>query len=267
MEDKNINELLSAQALEGSEILSHISYWSGEFKYSTKEDLDLQKKELKEYPIIIYSWNEKTRELLKKCSDNLILSDFIEGDEKLVALKDVDSTIDDGYRSREALSADNDYDPAKGQYSADSQLSIISGVIKNKIKTIKTYLNKPSDNVENKLPKKNSIKTLDLLKKHNGGLDIFVNGNYFEVFSPNNTTKDNSSWGRILEIAEEGKCEYDDQLLRYFNSNSKNPLYAKLKYEKTRILNKEKDWIVPVIEIKIVTRDHINRSKGQKIKN
>ena len=141
----SINELLSKLVREGTEIVAHISYWSGEFQTQTFEDSIKQKKQLKEYPVIIYNWNEKAKGLIKEHGGDINISDFLKGDEKLMALELVNIEIDDGYRSREALSDDSIYDPATEQYSAESYLSIIKKIINNKIEALKACLDAKTD--------------------------------------------------------------------------------------------------------------------------
>jgi len=265
MDSNDFKETLSKLILEGAEIIAHISYWSREFPTSTYEDSQQQKKELKDYPVIIYNWNEKAKELIKKSSDNIAISDFLEEDSKLVSLKHIDTEMDNGYYSRKAFSPDSEYDPATEQYSAESPLNIITKIIKNKTDTLKSclsleiYPGKSDEEV-------NSIKIIELQKRPGGGLYVYVNKNYSNPFPTNNVVGKNSYWRKIIDLAENKICEKDEEVIKYFNSRKENPLYKRLGYEKTKILEKSGDKMIPLIKIEIIKESKITRSNGQKNK-
>lgn len=262
MDSNNFKETLSRLILEGAEIIVHISYWSREFPVSTFEDSQQQKKELKDYPVIIYNWNERARELIKKNSDNVAISDFLKEDAKLVSLKHVDIEMDNGYYSRQAFSADNGYDPVTEQYSAESPLKIIVKIIENKIETLKSCLSSkiyPSKNEEDT----NSIKIIELQKRPGGGLYVYVNKDYSNPFPTNNVARNNSYWKKIIDLAENKICDKDEEVIKYFNSRKNNPLYKTLGYEKTKILEKSGDKMISLIKIDIINESKITRSKGQ----
>lgn len=263
MENNAIQKLLSKFVLEGAEIIAHISYWSGKFDTQTKEDLDKQKSELKEYPVIIYNWNEKAKNILKKYASDSILTDFIHNDEILIALKDVNINSDNGYRSRQALSSDNGYDPATEQFSTKSPLTTISDTMGNKINAIRSCLDEMKNS--NKQPvNKKTISIIQLLKKSNGGMEVYVNKDYSKGATLRSSAKADSYWNKIIEISEKGSCPSKENFIKYFNSNLNNPIYNNLGYEQTKILEERNKTITPLIEIGIITQEYINRSKGQK---
>lgn len=265
MENNVIQKLLSKFVLEGTEIIAHISYWSGKFDTQTKDGLDKQKSELKEYPVIIYDWSEKAKNILKKYASDSVLTDFIHNDEILIALKDIDINSDNGYRSRQALSGDNEYDPATEQFSIKSPLTIICETLNNKINAIKSYLDKMENSSKQPVNKK-AITIIQLLRKSNGGLEIYVNKDYSKGAPLHSSSKTDGYWNKIIEIAEKGNCSSKEQFIKYFNSNLNNPIYTTLGYEKTRILEDRNGTVIPLIEIGIITQEYITRSKGQRIK-
>jgi hypothetical protein len=263
MENNAIYKLLSKFVLEGAEIIAHISYWSGKFHAQTIEDFDKQKYELKEYPLIIHNWNEKVKNILKKYASDSIQANFIHNDEILVALKDIDTNIDSGYYSRQALSDDNEYDPVTEQLSIKSPLTIISGTISDKINTIKSCLDEIKDS--NKQPaNKKAITILQLLREKNGGLKVYANKDYSKGAPLHSSSKTDSYWNKIIEIAENGNCPSKENFIKYFNLNLNNPIYNTLGYEQTKILEERNGMASPLIEIGIITQEYINRSKGQK---
>jgi len=103
------------------------------------------------------------------------------------------------------------------------------------------------------------ISRIDVLedKTERKGITIYININYEkpETFSRK------KNWGAMYELAKEKCIKYDKDILDYFNSNKKNPLYSRLGFKITKILKQESDEIVPNIEIKIITQNKITRSK------
>jgi len=263
MENNAIYKLLSKFVLEGAEIIAHISYWSGKFHAQTIEDSDKQKSELKEYPLIIYNWNEKAKNILKKYASDSIQANFIHNDEILVALKDVDTNMDSGYYSRQALSGDNEYDPITEQLSIKSPLTVISETISDKINAIKLCLDEMKNS--NKQPaNKKTISIIQLLRKGNGGMEVYVNKDYSKGAPLRSSSKADSYWNKIIEISEKGSCPSKENFIKYFNSNLNNPIYSTLGYEQTKILEERNGTVAPLIEFGIITQEYINRSKGQK---
>lgn len=265
MKTKNNSELLSELILKGNDILNHISYWSRNFETQTFEDSEKQKLSLKEYPLVIYKWNEDAKKLITTCSDKIIISNFIEGDNKLLSLKDINVEIDNGYRSREALADEKEFDAITEQPATESNLEIIERIIRQKISALKDFFKQENNNKEN--PQKNTIHIIEILQKNNGQLEIFVNKNYNDSIKPYRMGDDDSLWNKILEIANNGECDNKDGLIKYFNSNNNNPIYKTLGYEKTKILTEGINGVKPEIEIKIIKQEQINRSNGQKNKN
>lgn len=266
MKNKSNQELLSEHILEGFNILNHISYWSRNFNANTFEDSEKQKLSLKDYPIIIYKWNDEAKKLLVDCPDKLILSDFAEDDSRLISLKDVNTESDNGYRSREALADEKEFDAIAEQFATETNLQIIERIIRQKISALKAFLKQQSQDEET--PQKNSIQIIEVLQKNNGHLEIFVNKNYNdEPIKPYGMGDEDSYWNKVAEIARSGHCDSREGLIKYFNSNKNNPLYKTLGYEKTKILTDGINGVEAEIEIKLITKEQINRSKGQRKQN
>lgn len=266
MKNKSNQELLSEQILKGYNILNHISYWSRNFDANTFENSEKQKLSLKDYPLIIYKWNEDAKKLLADCQDNLILGDFTEDDNELVLLKDINIELDNGYRAREALANEREFDAITELFAPETKLEIIERVIRQKIGALKKFLTQQSQ-TEKEL-QKNTIQIIEIMEKNNGRLEIFVNKNYRDKpIKPYDVRNSSGLWNNILEIARNGYCNYDKDLIKYFNSNNNNPLYKKLGYNKTKILKDGINGTEAEIEIKIITSEQIRRSNGQRNKN
>ena len=63
----------------------------------------------------------------------------------------------------------------------------------------------------------------------------------------------------MYELAKNQSVDFKKDFFDYFNSNKKNPLYSKKKFQITQILKMDGKTITPNIEIKIVTRKAVTQ--------
>jgi len=103
----------------------------------------------------------------------------------------------------------------------------------------------------------NSIEKIEILKdeKEQGRIKVYINGDYEKEpldFSRNNR------WGKMYELAKTHKIPFDKSFYDYFNYQQTNPLYTK-EFEVTKILKEKDSFIVPNIEIKLITKSKMTR--------
>jgi hypothetical protein len=96
------------------------------------------------------------------------------------------------------------------------------------------------------------IKMIDILKDGTKlkKVTIFINTNYAH---PKEFLR-RKNWGLMYQLAEDQQIPYEKGFLDYFNSNKKNPLYAREGYVVTKILKQEGLAIVPEIKIGLITQ-------------
>lgn len=101
------------------------------------------------------------------------------------------------------------------------------------------------------------IKNIDVLedKTENKKITIYINTNYLEPKDFNR----GKNWGLMYKLALNQEVLYNKVFFDYFNSNKKNPLYAKYNFKVTKILKEENNSILPNIEIKITTQNKVTR--------
>lgn len=111
--------------------------------------------------------------------------------------------------------------------------------------------------VKNRIPKKDDyIRKIEIIKGE-GRLKIYVNGSSVELnFSRG------KYWGMLYNLAETREILFNKSFFDYFNSNLKNPLYARHSFLLTKILTQEDGSIVPNIEIDLITQ----KKKTQQLK-
>jgi hypothetical protein len=104
------------------------------------------------------------------------------------------------------------------------------------------------------------INQIEFLKKDTGRLKVYINQNH-------NIELDfgrKKLWGKMYELAENGRVDFNRDFLAYFNFNLKNPLYGnKYNFEKTIILKQEDSSIVPNIKIGLITQKKITQQRNK----
>jgi len=115
---------------------------------------------------------------------------------------------------------------------------------------------------ENKGP----IKKLGLVKpKHGNRFKIVINEDYL---NPVEADMAKPSWSTLFEIAEEKLLDAENHkaTIDYFNFNKGCRLYVKTGYAVTRILKVENGYIMPAIEIKIITEKAFQQRANKSLK-
>ena len=103
---------------------------------------------------------------------------------------------------------------------------------------------------ENKINKQ-KIKIIEILKNERD-FKVYINKDYKKYYSPNDSKNKNSYWENFYLVARDGKCNYDPNIRRWFNTNKTNPIYSKLNYLRTKILKKKRDNLISnEVKIKI----------------
>jgi hypothetical protein len=110
-----------------------------------------------------------------------------------------------------------------------------------------------------------SILSLEIEEKGRT-LNVYLNNDYDNPVRANDSVKNESYWNKILNLAKDTPVKSDENLIKYFNSNKRNPIYSNGTYKPTRILNKKNGLLEKVIPITVVNKSTINRKLGQKKK-
>lgn len=103
-----------------------------------------------------------------------------------------------------------------------------------------------------------SINKIEILedKTEKGRINIYINSNYES--EPMSLSR-NKSWSKMYELAKTQETYFEKSFYDYFNHRQENPLYSKNGFEITKILKKQDGYIVPNIEIKLITQNQITR--------
>jgi len=110
--------------------------------------------------------------------------------------------------------------------------------------------------------KQRTIHKIEIVRHENNTniIKVVVNENYqlpLEV-------KLGKYWSKLYELAEKNQILNDKAVSDYFNSNLKNPLYAKLGYKQTQILKSDgAARIIPNIIIELITDKKITQRKNK----
>jgi len=108
--------------------------------------------------------------------------------------------------------------------------------------------------VNSKIKKGGMIKCIEILKG-DGRMKVYVNKEYRQELDFSR----GGNWGKLYEVAENGAVKFNKGFLDYFNSNQKNPLYAKHGFLKTKLLKEQDGEIVPNVEIALITKQKLNK--------
>src|SRR3989344_546598 len=95
---------------------------------------------------------------------------------------------------------------------------------------------------------------------------VYINKDYNHFITPRDSINENQYWEKIKEIAKGKDVIYEGGTVKYFNSNKNNPIYKKLGYEITKILERKGRNMKDTIKIENITNEKISRSKGQREK-
>jgi len=106
-----------------------------------------------------------------------------------------------------------------------------------------------------KIPNIEDIRIIEIFKEKNDKMLVFVNKQYADPIEPRNIAKDSSLWKNFYELAQKGKCTYNSNLKKYFNSNKSNPIYTR-GYTKKTVLSQSGSYLVPASGIKIKILRH-----------
>lgn len=122
---------------------------------------------------------------------------------------------------------------------------------------IKTYLKDKLGVKSNTVTNGNLIEKIEILEDKNerGRISVYINGNYKDdtiSFSRN------KRWGKMYELAKSQEVPYEKSFYDYFNYQQTNPLYTK-GFNVSKILKEQDGYIVPNIEIKLITQNKITR--------
>ena len=97
----------------------------------------------------------------------------------------------------------------------------------------------------------------------NNKFKVVLNGNYK---NPIEGDKAISSWSILFRIADEEPIEYKEinkGNLDYFNSNKNNKIYTRTGYNLTKILKKERRFVVPNIEMEVISEKAFETRKNK----
>jgi len=100
---------------------------------------------------------------------------------------------------------------------------------------------------------KGLIKKLELVKPKSGNkFKVVINEDYL---NPINADMAKSSWELLFQIAEKNLTEAEGHKssFDYFNTNKGCRLYTKTGYQPTKILKVEGGYILPAIEVEVIT--------------
>lgn len=115
-----------------------------------------------------------------------------------------------------------------------------------------------------KVTNKKSIKEMELLLEGNK-LKIYINKEVAPI-KLYDSSKANSIWRVICKLAEQKIVAYNRNIIKYINSNKKNPIYSTGVYKTTKILEKCDKGMKANIPIAMVSELTINKRTGQKNK-
>lgn len=123
---------------------------------------------------------------------------------------------------------------------------------------IKTYLKDKLGAKSNTITNGNLIEKIEILEDKNerGRISVYINGNYKD---DSISFSRNKRWGKMYELAKSQEVLYEKSFYDYFNSQSTNPLYNTRGFKITKILKEQDGYIVPNIEIKLITQNKITR--------
>jgi hypothetical protein len=118
--------------------------------------------------------------------------------------------------------------------------------------------------LENNESKNNSllkIEKIELLADETARkkITVYINTDYKKERS----YKRGINWSLMYELAESNMVDYKKSFFDYFNSNVTNPLYSKKEFKLTQVLKKQGEYIVPNIEIKIITSLTVSRRRNK----
>jgi len=111
---------------------------------------------------------------------------------------------------------------------------------------------------------KPAVEIIEMVEEQGSNNIIFVNKNFEFPYKIRKSSSANQYWQKIYQIAKDRECNYDSNLIKYFNANPHNPIYYALGYRKTKILKKVGDKVLAEIQIKITEISEVKRSLGQK---
>lgn len=138
----------------------------------------------------------------------------------------------------------------------------VEKLIELKRKQIKHEQNGVIINKDTKKPKQKTaiggvINKMEFLKdpEKRTRIKVYINENYSNELGFNR----GNYWNKLYDLAENQIMDYEKAFFDYFNSNSKNPLYAKYSFTLTKILKVEDKRIVPNIEINLITQKKVTQ--------
>lgn len=103
-----------------------------------------------------------------------------------------------------------------------------------------------------------SIEKIEVLedKTEQKAITIYINGDYKQ---PKEFSR-GILWGKLYELAKNKMIDKDKNVVGYFNSNPANPLYTpKGGFMSSSVLKDKEGYIVPNIEIDLITKEKVSR--------
>lgn len=124
---------------------------------------------------------------------------------------------------------------------------------------MRTYLKDKLGVKSNSVINSSSIQKIEIIKSEEGRIKVYINGKYDS--DPLDFAR-GKNWQLMYKVANKEYVSYDKkgkEFYDYFNHIKKNPLYATHGFEITKILKEEDGYIVPNIEIRIITKNKTTR--------
>lgn len=153
-------------------------------------------------------------------------------------------------------------DPIRSYYAKENREKAIDeinyvlakkvGIIQRNNKTKEYYFIKNQNDTN-----KNGgvIESIEIVSG-DGRIKLYINKNYYNELDFGRK----KIWGKLYDLAERQELKFNKGFFDYFNSNKKNPLYARNNFMVTKILKVKEGNIVPNVKLSLITRKKITQS-------
>lgn len=110
----------------------------------------------------------------------------------------------------------------------------------------------------------NQINKIEIVedKTEKKKVSFYINEDYSKLFEFNR----NKTWTPLYDLARDQEVDYNRSFFNYINSNKDNPLYSNYKFNITKILKMDGEYIKPNIPIVLKSQKTITTRKNKKSK-
>lgn len=110
----------------------------------------------------------------------------------------------------------------------------------------------------------NQINKIEIIedKTENKKVSFYINEDYSKLFEFSR----NKTWTLLYNLAKDQEVDYEKQIFDYINSNKDNPLYSNYKFNITKILKMNGEYIEPNIPIVLKSQKTISTRRNKKSK-